>query len=114
MTKNKPYAELEESQNPQVQDDSVMEYATSETISETLPPYTMEELYARIDEAEAEFEAGRGIPSTEVFASALAQEEQAKLQAKINAGIKDIQEGKGVCRKEGETTAQFFERICTE
>lgn len=61
----KPYdMHEEESQSPQVQDDSVVEYATTTQ----LPPYTMEELNARIDEAEAEFEAGRGIPSTEVFA----------------------------------------------
>lgn len=61
----KPYdMHEEESQNPQVQDDSVVEYATTTQ----LPPYTMEELNARIDEAEAEFEAGRRIPSTEVFA----------------------------------------------
>lgn len=31
--------------------------------SEDAAPYTMEELNARIDEAEAEFKAGEGIPS---------------------------------------------------
>lgn len=49
-----------------------------------------------------------------MIAGVFAQEEQAKLQAKINAGIKDIREGKGVSREENETTAQFFERLCTE
>lgn len=47
MTEINPYEQPKESQSPQVQDDSVMEYATAETISETLPPYTMEELYVR-------------------------------------------------------------------
>lgn len=61
----RPYEQQEDnSLSSQVQDDSVMEYTTTTQ----LPPYTMEELDARIDEAEAEFEAGRRIPSTEVFA----------------------------------------------
>ena len=33
--------------------------------SAPLPPYTLEELNARIDAAEAEFAAGKGIPSEE-------------------------------------------------
>ncbi len=34
-----------------------------ELVCEELQPYTIEELNARIDEAEAEFAAGKGIPN---------------------------------------------------
>lgn len=63
MTKNKPYQQPEEIQNlPQVQDDSVMEYVTTQ-----LPPYTMEELNARINEAEAEITNGETYLHAEVM-----------------------------------------------
>ena len=67
----------EESQSPQVQDDSVMEYATSEAIRETMPSYTMEEclpphtiqeLNARIDEAEEQIARGDEIDADVFFA----------------------------------------------
>lgn len=76
MTKNKPYQQPEESQSPQVQDDSVMEYAA--TIQ--LPPIDMEpvvdgayvqELNARIDEAEMQFARGEFFTSEEVHRGAL-------------------------------------------
>jgi len=44
----------------------------------------------------------------------LEQEEQEKLQAKVENGVKSIKAGQGVSRKEGESTIQFFERLCTE
>lgn len=50
-----------------VQDDSVLEYAIRERMDSEVLPYTMEELNQRIDEAEAEFDAGLGIPSDQVF-----------------------------------------------
>lgn len=34
---------------------------------EQISPYTLEELYARIDHSIAELDAGKGIPSNEVF-----------------------------------------------
>ncbi len=49
-----------------------------------------------------------------MITSVLEQEQQAKLQAKINNGIKDIKNGHGISRKNGESTAQFFERLCIE
>ena len=42
------------------------------------------------------------------------KERQEKLQAKIEEGIRDIQNGNGIYRLENETTEQFFERLCTE
>lgn len=36
------------------------------------------------------------------------------LGAKIDTGILDIKNGKGISRKAGESTVQFFERLCTE
>lgn len=49
-----------------------------------------------------------------MITSVLEQERQAKLQAKIDTGISDIKNGKGISRKTGESTVQFFERLCTE
>lgn len=40
-----------------------MNKTMKETEQEELPSYTMEELNARLDEAEAEFRAGEGIPA---------------------------------------------------
>lgn len=66
----------EEGQSPQVQDDSVIEYTTTTQ----LPPYTMEvledisyiqELNARIDEAEMQFACGEFLTSEEVHRGAL-------------------------------------------
>ena len=42
------------------------------------------------------------------------KERQKLLQAKVAAGVKSIQDGKGVSRHADETTAQFFDRLCTE
>lgn len=36
------------------------------------------------------------------------------LGAKIDTGVLDIKNGKGISRKTGESTVQFFERLCTE
>ena len=32
----------------------------------------------------------------------------------VSAGVQDIKQGKGLSNKAGETTEQFFERLCTE
>ena len=55
-----------------VQDDAVLEYVATCSTESTLPPYTMEEIDARIAQAERELEAGLGIPSDEVFSKARA------------------------------------------
>lgn len=73
MSKKNPYEYLEESQSPQVQDDSVMEYATTTqlspyTMEECLPPYTIQELNARIDEAEEQIARGDEIDADVFFA----------------------------------------------
>ena len=46
--------------------------------------------------------------------NSLEQEEKTKLQAKVKSGAMVIKDGKGIYRKEKETTEQFFERLCTE
>ncbi|MDO4196201.1 MAG: hypothetical protein Q4D33_08610 [Prevotellaceae bacterium] len=46
--------------------------------------------------------------------SAMEQEERAQLQAKMEKGMQEIREGRGICRKEEESTEEFFERLCTE
>lgn len=38
----------------------------------------------------------------------------AELRQKVDAGVKDIRQGKGISKKADETTEQFFERLCTE
>lgn len=73
----RPYEQQEDnSLSSQVQDDSVMEYTTTTQ----LPPYTMEELEdisylqelnARIDEAEMQFASGEFFTSEEVHRGAL-------------------------------------------
>lgn len=73
MTEINPYEQPKESQNPQVQDDSVMEYATTTqlppyTMEECLPPYTIQELNARIDEAEEQIARGDEIDADVFFA----------------------------------------------
>lgn len=55
-----------------VQDDTVLEYEATRSTESTLRPYTMEEIDARIAQAESELEAGLGIPSDVVFARARA------------------------------------------
>lgn len=55
-----------------VQDDTVLEYEATCSTESTLRPYTMEEIDARIAQAESELEAGLGIPSDVVFARARA------------------------------------------
>lgn len=73
MTEKKPYEQPEDCLGSLVQDDSVIEYATTtytEAFSQVrqmeLPPYTMEELNARIDEAEEQFARGEFLTSEEV------------------------------------------------
>lgn len=72
MTEINPYEQPKESQSPQVQDDSVMEYATTQlspyTMEESLPPYTIQELNARIDEAEEQIARGDEIDADVFFA----------------------------------------------
>lgn len=51
---------------------------------------------------------------SKMVAEGIEQERQQQLQEKVSHGVKDIQEGKGIYRKENETTTQFFERLCTE
>lgn len=51
---------------------------------------------------------------SKLVTESIAKEQQSQLQAKVVAGIKDIQEGKGLSRCANETTEQFFERLCTE
>lgn len=55
-----------------VQDDAVLEHEASCSTGSTLPPYTMEEIDARIAQAESELESGLGIPSDVVFSRARA------------------------------------------
>ncbi len=42
------------------------------------------------------------------------QEEQTKLDAKINKGMLDIKAGKGIYKEENESVEQFFDRLCIE
>ncbi len=42
------------------------------------------------------------------------EEKQKALQAKVDDGVREIRSGKGISRNEQETTAQFFDRLCTE
>lgn len=51
---------------------------------------------------------------SKMLAESLEQEQRERLLQKVSAGVKDIEEGKGISRKDGETTEQFFERLCTE
>lgn len=55
----------------------------------------------------------RGVVSIEK-SPAMKSYEQALLQTKMERGIQDIREGRGICRKEGESTEEFFERLCTQ
>lgn len=72
----------EESQGQMVKDDTVLEYEATCSTGSTLRPYTMEEIDARIAQAESEFEVGLGIPSDEVFTKARAYVEE--LNARID------------------------------
>ena len=59
------------------------EYADKQEQSESLKPYTMEELNAMLDRAEADVAAGRTIPHEEVmreWEEELAREEQEELE----------------------------------
>lgn len=47
--------------------DNLIDNLTAEDDDYSLKPYTMEEIHAMLDEAEANFAAGRGIPDEEVW-----------------------------------------------
>ena len=51
---------------------------------------------------------------SKMVAESLAQETRERLMLKVDAGVQDIRQGKGISRKTNETTEQFFERLCTE
>lgn len=51
---------------------------------------------------------------SKLFAEYTAKEEEEQdLSAKIERGMRDIRSGKGISKMEGETTEEFFERLCT-
>lgn len=49
-----------------------------------------------------------------MVAESLAQEQRERLMLKVNAGVRDIRQGKGISKNTNESTEQFFERLCTE
>lgn len=51
---------------------------------------------------------------SKLVSESLAQESKEQLMLKVDAGIRDIRQGKGISKKANETTEQFFERLCTE
>lgn len=51
---------------------------------------------------------------SKMITATLEQERQEQLKAKVSIGVNDIKAGRGVSRRSDETTAQFFERLCTE
>lgn len=51
---------------------------------------------------------------SKMIAESMAQESKERLMLKVDAGVQDIRQGKGIVKKDGETTEQFFERLCTE
>lgn len=51
---------------------------------------------------------------SKMFEESIEKERQEQLKFKVSAGMKDIQEGHGIERKEGESVTQFFDRLCTE
>lgn len=51
---------------------------------------------------------------SKMVAESLAQESREQLMHKVDAGVQDIRQGKGISKKADETTEQFFERLCTE
>ena len=59
----------------------LIKYADYE--EEPVKPYTMEEINARLDEAERNFEAGLGIPSEDVFRELEEEFEKEELQLEM-------------------------------
>ena len=53
--------------SPQIQGTSIFGDFDVEEYERNLRPYTMEEINAMLDEAEADFAAGRGIPDEEAW-----------------------------------------------
>lgn len=54
----------------------------------------------------------RKITDAHSYELAIARLEE--LESIVNAGVQNIRQGKGIAKKNGETTEQFFERLCTE
>ncbi len=54
------------------------------------------------------------IPEDDAMMVAEPVAEYAELMLKVDAGVMDIRQGKGISKKADETTEQFFERLCTE
>lgn len=51
---------------------------------------------------------------SKMLTESVERERQEALNVKIQVGMNDILNGRGISRKEGESTEQFFERLCTE